>query len=80
MFQADADAPLAEDTELLKMKIRFKVAEGYSKLGEVPGVLVDKVRRQKILKDLGHVPQSTVTQPESAQGVAEETKEESKAA
>ena len=26
----------------------------YSKLGEIPGVLVDRVAREKVLKDLSH--------------------------
>ena len=34
-------APLTEDPNLTKMKIKFKLSESYSKLGEVPGVLVD---------------------------------------
>ena len=54
MFANDVDAPLAEDPSLTKMKIKLKIAENYSKFGEVPGILIDKVRRQKILKDLGH--------------------------
>ena len=37
---------------LLTMKIRCKVKDNYSKLGQIPGVLVDNVARQKILKDL----------------------------
>ena len=45
MFANDLDTPISEDTSLLKMKIKSKVAYGYSKLGEVPGVLVDKVSR-----------------------------------
>ena len=54
MFASDLDAPLVEDPSLVKMKVKCKVDAFYSKLGEVPGVLVDKVGRQKILKDLGY--------------------------
>jgi len=45
MFASDLDAPLPEDLSLTKMKIKFKLSEGYSKLGEIPGVLVDRVAR-----------------------------------
>ena len=53
MFSSDLDAPITEDTVLLKMKIKCKLADNYSKLGEIPGVLVDHVARQKIMKELG---------------------------
>ena len=53
MFANDQDAPIPEDPSLIKMKIKSKVTDQYSKLGEIPGVLVDKIGRQKILKDLG---------------------------
>ena len=54
MFANDIDTPIVDDPSLVKMKIKCRIADNYSKLGEVPGVLVDKVRRAKILKDLGH--------------------------
>ena len=54
MFASDVDAPLVEDPTLIKMKIKSKVHDCYSKIGEVPGILVDKVGREKILKELGH--------------------------
>lgn len=53
MFASDVDVPLAEDPNLIKMKIKCKLNEGYNKLGETPGVLVDRIARQKILKELG---------------------------
>ena len=53
MFASDLDNPLPEDPSLIKMKIKSKVQDCYSKLGEIPGILVDKVGRQKILKELG---------------------------
>jgi len=45
MFACDEDAPLHEDPNIIKMKIKCKLNESYSKLGETPGVLVDKVAR-----------------------------------
>ena len=39
---------------MVKMKIKSRVMSNYSKLGEIPGVLVDRVAREKVLKDLGH--------------------------
>ena len=54
MFASDVDAPLAEDPSLIKMKIKSKVQDCYSKLGQIPGILVDKISREKILKELGH--------------------------
>ena len=54
MFANDVEPSLEEDPELLKMKIKFKIDASYKRLGETPGVLVDRVARQKILKDLGH--------------------------
>ena len=54
MFANDLDAPLVDDPSLVKMKVSCKVNTFYSKIGEVPGVLVDKIGRQKILKDLGY--------------------------
>ena len=54
MFAHDRDTTLAEDPNLIRMKIKCKIRDNYSKIGEVPGVLVDKVARQKLLKDLGH--------------------------
>ena len=54
MFANDLDAPLVEDPSLVKMKIKSRVFDHYSKLGEIPGVLVDKISRDKILKELGH--------------------------
>mgnify|MGYP001626793760 CR=1 FL=1 len=53
MFASDIDAPLIEDTDLIKMKIKCKLSDNYSKLGEIPGILVDNVARQKIMKELG---------------------------
>ena len=54
MFASDLDAPLVEDPSLVKMKIKSRVFDHYSRLGEIPGVLVDKISRDKILKELGH--------------------------
>lgn len=45
MFANDLDNPLPEEPNLTKMKIKFKLSQGYNKLGEVPGVLVDQVAR-----------------------------------
>lgn len=45
MFASDMDAPLVEDPTLVKMKVKAKVDAFYSRIGEVPGVLVDKVSR-----------------------------------
>ena len=56
MFANDLDTPVAEDPSLIKMKIKFKLNEGYSRLGKTPGVLSDHIARKKILKDLGHAP------------------------
>ena len=53
MFATDHDEPIKENDSLIKMKIKSKVVDNYSKLGEIPGVLVDKVGREKILKELG---------------------------
>ena len=60
MFAHDRDTPLVEDPNLIRMKIKCKIRDNYSKLGEVPGVLVDKVARQKLLKDLGHTTATAV--------------------
>ena len=46
----------------------------YSKLGEVPGVLVDKVGRQKILNDLGYVKPETKIEGNATEAALEETK------
>ena len=62
------------------MKIKCKLADNYSKLGEIPGVLVDKVARQKIMKELGQAQESTESaqvDPEAAESdVVEEAKAE----
>ena len=74
MFANDIDTPIVDDPSLIKMKIKCKIADNYSKLGEVPGVLVDKVRRAKILKDLGHAStvESGVVKPEEDVKVSKE--------
>ena len=76
MFANDQDAPIPEDPSLIKMKIKSKVTDQYSKLGEIPGVLVDKIGRQKILKDLGTAA-ATETKHESLANIDDD--EESKA-
>ena len=78
MFAHDRDAPLVEDPNLTRMKIKCKIRDNYSKLGEVPGVLVDKVARQKLLKDLGHATTTSTAKQEQAgeEEAAEETKTE----
>ena len=77
MFAGDVDAPLLEDPTLIKMKIKSKIQDCYSKIGEVPGVLVDKIGRQKILQGLGH--QASLVKPaeqgtENSKGQEEESK------
>ena len=62
MFAQNLDDPLEEDKAILQSKVSCKVKDGYSELGEVPGVLVDKVKRTKILKDLGIEPQKITYQ------------------
>lgn len=57
MFAQNLDDPLENDSEVHQMKVSCKVRDGYSGLGEVPGVLVDQVKRTKILKELGLEPQ-----------------------
>ena len=75
MFASDVDAPLVEDPSLIKMKIKSKVQDCYSKLGQIPGIVVDKISRDKILKELGHqtVPKATAeeaNQPEETKRTA----------
>ena len=75
MFASDVDAPLAEDPSLVKMKIKSKVQDCYSKLGQIPGILVDKISREKILKELGHQTVPAVPAEEAdANNQQEETK------
>ena len=62
MFAHNLDDPLEDDKAILQSKVSCKVKDGYSGLGEVPGVLVDKVKRTKILKDLGVEPQKITYQ------------------
>ena len=75
MFASDVDAPLAEDPSLIKMKIKSKVQDCYSNLGKIPGILVDKISREKILKELGHqtVPKAAAEDAD-ANNQQEETK------
>ena len=53
MFASNIDDPLPEDEEIVKAKLQRKIDASYSDIGKVPGVLVDQVKKTKILKDLG---------------------------
>ena len=53
MFASNIDDPLPEDEEIVREKLQKKIDASYSDIGKVPGVVVDEVKRTKILKDLG---------------------------
>ena len=53
MFESNIDDPLPEDVDIVREKLQKKIDVSYSDIGKVPGVVVDDVKRTKILKDLG---------------------------
>lgn len=53
MFASNIDDPLPEDEEKVRAKLQMKIDASYSDIGKVPGIVVDEVKRTKILKDLG---------------------------
>ena len=75
MFASNLDDPLPEDEDILREKLQRKMDESYTDVGKVPGVIVDQVKRTKILKDLGWQ-ESTLA---SASEIQLDPEEESKA-
>ena len=71
MFASNIDDPLPEDEDIVREKLQKKIDVSYSEIGKVPGVVVDDVKRTKILKDLG---QTLATKTD----VKVDTEEESK--
>jgi len=61
------------------MKIKCKLADNYSKLGEIPGVLVDKVARQKIMKELGQAQEPNQSAQADSEAAESDVVEEAKA-
>ena len=54
--------------------MQSKIDACYSAIGEVPGVLVDQVKRTKILKDLGFERNSLANKTDSQAEPEEESK------
>ena len=74
MFASNLDDQPPEDEEIVRTKVQSKIDACYSGLGEVPGVLVDQVKRTKILTDLGFDKHSLARQVDFKVEPEEETK------
>ena len=52
-FLGQVEEKVQADEEIVKSKFEKKFEERYKDLGKIPGVLVEEMKRRKILKELG---------------------------
>ena len=76
MFASNIDDPLPEDEDLVREKLQKKIDNSYSNVGKVPGVLIDQVKKTKILKDLGFNANDLASKPDIQVDPEEESKVE----